>query len=159
VINVSSAAHRKSPIVFGNFSLKGIYTPDIGYAQSKTAKIHMANQIERLYSSQGLHALSLCPGGILGGAQQYDDPEKTKTRIEQVRHLLKNTAQGAATTVWAAVGKVWEGKGGRFLQNCGESEVLKEGSASSIGYAPHAFDKEAEEKLWKISCELIGEDI
>ena len=156
VVNVSSAAHRSSPVVFDNLNLKGIYTPDIGYAQSKTALIHMANEIDRLYGAEGLHALSLCPGGVLGGAQQYDDPEKTKARIQKVKHLLKNTAQGAATSVWAAVGKVWEGKGGKFLQNCGEARVLGEGPGESNGYAPHAFDEEAEKKLWKISCELVS---
>lgn len=156
MVNVSSAAHRKSPVVFDNLNLKGIYTPDIGYAQSKTALIHMSNEIERLYGAKGLHSLSLCPGGVLGGAQQFDDPEKTRVRVEQVRHLLKSTAQGAATTVWAAVGKVWEGKGGKFLQNCGERGVLEEDSAGSIGYAPYAFDEGAEKKLWKMSCGLVG---
>lgn len=119
----------------------------------------MANQIERLYGAQGLHALSLCPGGIISGAQRYDDPEKIKVRLEQIKHLLKNPAQGAATTVWAAVGKVWEGKGGKFLQNCGEAEVLGEGTVLSDGYAPHAFDEEAEKRLWKVSCELVGKGI
>jgi NAD(P)-dependent dehydrogenase (short-subunit alcohol dehydrogenase family) len=158
VVNVSSAAHRSSPVVFDNLNLKGIYTPDLGYAQSKTALIHMANEIERLYGAQGLHALSLCPGGVLGGAQQFDDPEWIKARYPKIKHLLKSPAQGAATSVWAAVGKVWEGKGGKFLQNCGESAELNEENGGSAGYAPHAFDKEAEKKLWKMSTELVGVD-
>lgn len=40
------------------------------YGQSKTANIHMANQIERLYGSQGLHGLSLHPGGIHTGLRR-----------------------------------------------------------------------------------------
>jgi NAD(P)-dependent dehydrogenase (short-subunit alcohol dehydrogenase family) len=160
VVNVSSGSHRRSPVVFSNLNLKGIYTPEIGYAQSKTANILMANQIERLYGAQGLHGLSLCPGAIISGAQRYDDPVRLKARLPQIRPVLKNAAQGAATTVWAAVGKVWEGKGGKFLENCTESGVLQEGSdILTGGYAPHSFDEEAEKKLWQVSCEIVGEGI
>jgi hypothetical protein len=104
--------------------------------------------------------LSLCPGAIISGAQRYDDPTRLKARLPQIRPVLKNAAQGAATTVWAAVGKVWEGKGGKFLENCTESGVLQEGSdILTGGYAPHSFDEEAEKKLWQVSCEIVGEGI
>ena len=154
---VSSNAHRKSPIIFDNLNMDGIYNPDIGYAQSKTANILMANQIERLYSAKGLHALSLCPGAIISGAQRHDDPARLQAAFERLKKTLKSTEQGAATTVWAAVGKVWEGKGGKYLQNCGESEMQKEGPVEQSGYAPHAFDEQAGKKLWEMSCEFVGE--
>jgi len=160
VINVSSKAFQRSAIVFDNINLKGIYTPEIGYAQSKTANILMANQIERLYGARGLHGLSLCPGAIISGAQRHDDPERMKKSLPLIKHFLKSPAQGAATTVWAAVGKVWEGKGGKFLENCSESKP-REGPGSVIdpGYAPHAFDEEAEKRLWQMSCEMDGEGL
>ena len=139
--------------------MEGIYNPDIGYAQSKTANILMANQIERLYSAKGLHALSLCPGAIISGAQRHDDPARLQAAFERLKKMLKSTEQGAATTVWAAVGKVWEGKGGKYLQNCGESKMQKEGTVEQSGYAPHAFDEQAGQKLWEMSCEFVGEGL
>ena len=156
MINVSSGSHRRSNIHFDNLNLKGIYTPDIGYAQSKTANILMANQIERLYGSKGVHGLSLCPGGIRSGAQRYDDPERLKAALKSIGHIVKNTEQGAATTVWAAVGKVWEGKGGKFLQDCAEGRPNTDGERHSAGYASYAFDEEAEKKLWEMSSDLVG---
>ena len=73
----------------------------------------MANEIERRYGSKGLHALSVHPGGIRTGLQTHvgDDIQK-KWDTPEVARRFKNTAQGAATTVYAALGKEWEGKGG-----------------------------------------------
>jgi NAD(P)-dependent dehydrogenase (short-subunit alcohol dehydrogenase family) len=105
--------------------LKGIYTPRLGYGQSKTANILMANQIERLYDASGVHSLAVNPGAIRGGAQRYDNPEDLAKSMANIKDILKNTAQGAATTIWAAVGKDSEGKGAKYLEDCedGHPEV------------------------------------
>ena len=63
VVNVSSTGHRYAEIQFDNFNLEGIYDPGHAYGQSKLANIYMANEIETRYGSQGLHGLSLHPGG------------------------------------------------------------------------------------------------
>jgi hypothetical protein len=34
--------------------------------------------------------------------------------------------QGAATTVWAAVSSTWEGKGGKYLTDCGVGAPAKD---------------------------------
>lgn len=64
VVIVSSAAHRFGSVHFDNISLQGEYKPFKAYAQSKTANIRAANEIDRRYNSQGLHAFSLHPGVI-----------------------------------------------------------------------------------------------
>ena len=67
---------------------------------------------------------------------------------------------------WAAVAKVWEGKGGKYLEDCREGEEFVNPEATdaeaqrnqqilSGGYFPHAFDEESEEKLWEVSCEMV----
>ena len=38
----------------------------VAYGQSKTANIWMANEIERRFGAQGLHALSVHPGELAG---------------------------------------------------------------------------------------------
>ena len=60
--------------------------------------------------------------------------------------------QGAATTVWAAVGKVWEGKGGVFLEDCQGREacLVPYGPGQEGGYAgnvPHAYDSVAAREI------------
>jgi len=159
IINVTSGSHRDSPINFFNLNLKGIYTPRLGYAQSKTANILMANQMERLYGSKGLHGLSVHPGCIITGAQRHDDPAVLKARLESDKTLmmvLKSTEQGAATTVWAAVAKVWEGKGARYLEDCREGVKEEMPDLVKGGYKSFCFDEEAERKLWDVSCEMVG---
>ncbi|KAF4614322.1 hypothetical protein G7Y89_g15414 [Cudoniella acicularis] len=106
VIMVSSGAHRTSNIYFDNVNLEGIYDPKIGYAQSKTANILVANQIERLYGNKGVHGLSVHPGSIPSKTQRYDDPKQLKELKKLMKDILKNYAQVAATQVWAAVGNV-----------------------------------------------------
>jgi NAD(P)-dependent dehydrogenase (short-subunit alcohol dehydrogenase family) len=169
---VTSGAHRNGLLNFSNLNLDGIYTPRLGYAQSKTANILMANQIERLYGPQGVHGLSVNPGVFRSGAQRYDDPKELERRIPELKNALKATAQGAATTVWAAVAKVLEGVGGKYLEDCREGkefalpemiegkkldgETERNWLILNGGYFPHAFDEEAEKKLWSVSCQMVG---
>lgn len=63
LVVVSSAGHRRGPPDFDDLLWeKREYEPLTAYCHSKTANIWMANEAERLYGSQGLHAVSLHPG-------------------------------------------------------------------------------------------------
>jgi NAD(P)-dependent dehydrogenase (short-subunit alcohol dehydrogenase family) len=160
VVNVSSTGHRMGQIHFDNLKLEGIYNPWLAYGQSKLSNIYMANEIERRYGQQhNLHAFSLHPGGIWTGLQVHVDPammEQWKANAETEKYM-KSTEQGAATTVWAALDKEWEGKGGRYLEDCSVSEPVEEGyEVTSPGYERYAYDEEKEGRLWKVSCELVG---
>lgn len=78
--------------------------------------------------------------------------------FDKFMHTFKSPAQGAATTVWAAVSPHFEGKnGGRYLADIGEQgPIAGDGGIATEGYAPHVYDAEAEEKLWKLSFEAVG---
>ncbi|KAI0412478.1 putative short-chain dehydrogenase [Xylaria grammica] len=161
VINVTSGAHRGSQIHFGNPNLDGAYAPRLAYSQSKTANILMANQIERLYGSLGIHGLSVHPGCIITNLQKHDlrTEEERDSFLRNnpvLQKVLKSTAQGAATQVWAAVAKVWEGEGAVYLEDCRKGHECEEPDLLNGGYKAFAFDQEAEEKLWDLSCQLVG---
>lgn len=68
---------------------------------------------------------------------------------------FKSPEQGAATTVWAAVSKDWEGKGGKYLEDCKVAEEKKSEDEWG-GVAPHAYDVEAAKRLWDVSMQLVG---
>ncbi|KAJ8130388.1 hypothetical protein O1611_g3241 [Lasiodiplodia mahajangana] len=164
VINVTSGAHRGSKINFDNPNLEGVYNPRLAYSQSKTADILMANQIERLYGPLGIHGLSVHPGCIITNLQKHDirTPEERDEYLRSnpvLQKILKSTAQGAATQVWAAVAKVWEGKGAIYLEECREGHECEEPDLLNGGYKAYVFDKEAEEKLWDMSCQLVGRTV
>jgi NAD(P)-dependent dehydrogenase (short-subunit alcohol dehydrogenase family) len=114
VVAVSSLGHRYFAPKMDNLMLKGEYDANHAYAHSKTANIWFANEIERKYGNQGLHAFSLHPGGIWSGLQVHVPSEELEgwKASSMVQNYMKSPAQGAATTVWAAIAKVWEGKGG-----------------------------------------------
>jgi len=118
----------------------------------------MANQIERLYGKQGLHGLAVSPGAIRSRAQRYDDPEHLEKQLVVLKNILKSTSQGAATQVWAAVGKELEGKGALYLEDCAMGKEAAGDDIISGGYAPFAFNEEAEKKLWDLSCKMVGID-
>jgi hypothetical protein len=75
-----------------------------------------------------------------------------------VEKYMKSTEQGAATTVLAAIGKEYEGVGGKYLEDCGEWGPVKEGEyyPFDFGYGEHAFDEEKEARLWKESLKMVG---
>ncbi|KAH8748450.1 hypothetical protein F5883DRAFT_582624 [Diaporthe sp. PMI_573] len=161
VVAVSSVAHLRGGINARddyNFE-KSEYTPWVAYAQSKTANIYMANELERRYGSQGLHGLSLHPGGIMTplakhlSTAELEDAGKDENFLKQT----KSPEQGAATTVWAAIGKQLEGRGGIYLAECAEAPPSQDESSDfGSGYAKHAYDSDAEGRLWRDSLRLVG---
>jgi hypothetical protein len=73
-----------------------------------------------------------------------------------VEAMMKSTEQGAATTVIAAVGKEFEGRGRLFLEDAEESTLTQSDNAlAGHGFAKYAFDKENEKQLWEDSLKLV----
>ncbi|KAL2672594.1 hypothetical protein Neosp_013307 [[Neocosmospora] mangrovei] len=154
VVNVSSTSHVMGGInASDNYNFeKGSYDPWVSYAQSKTANIYMANEINRRYQTKSLYATSLHPGGIMTSIGQ-NIPEAEMEKMGEdpdFFNQIKSPAQGAATTVWAAVGKEWAHKGGGAKESKGENPM------TASGYAKHAYDAEEEARLWKDSLKLVG---
>ncbi|KAH8803532.1 short-chain dehydrogenase/reductase-like protein [Xylogone sp. PMI_703] len=160
VVNLSSSGHRVHGINDSdNYDFqKGDYDPWVAYGQSKTANIYMANEIERRYGPKGLHATAVHPGAINTPLLKYMDPEVLQKAVETLgAGKIKSIEQGAATTVWAAAGKEWANRGGRFLEDISEAKPgPDDGDANGKGYVPHAYDPEKEARLWKDSLKLVG---
>jgi len=133
------------------------------YSNSKLANIYMANEIERGYGSEGLHALSLHPGGIFTNLARYLGPEFAEGLManEKMVRVLKSLEQGAATTVLAAVGMEWEGKGGMYLEDCEKARRgVDDYDAFGTGFVSQTYDQANEEGLWKDSLRIVGmEDV
>lgn len=163
VVNVSSMGHHHSPgglsdpAVWQNINFeKTPYDARIAYGRSKTANILHANQIERLYGSDpnhAVHAFSLHPGGITTNLWRHygASPEENYKN-----GIWKSPEQGAATTVWCAVADIWEGKSGRYCEDCQESfPDPPNRKMEERGYAPWTRDKKAEERLWAESEKMV----
>ncbi|KAF5664672.1 WW domain-containing protein [Fusarium denticulatum] len=161
VVNLSSSAHHVASInESGDYNFeKTKYNEWVSYGQSKTANIYMANEIERRYGSRGLHATSLNPGGIATGLTQHVDPAMLQAmqQDEALFRTMKSPEQGAATTVWAAIGQEWEKKGGEYLADCGRTTRGNDKhEITGAGFAGHAYDPENEARLWNDSLKMVG---
>jgi len=149
VVNVTSGAHGLAQIDFDNINLEGCYNPRKAYAQSKAANVLMANEIERRFGQRGIHGLSVHPGVIRTGLTRHLPADVAEKLFEGVGTDMKSPEQGAATQVWAAVGKVWEGKGGKYLANVAEQSVSTDNKFVDGSYAEYAFDEGVAKKLWE----------
>ena len=69
---------------------------------------------------------------------------------------FKSVEQGAATSVWAVTAPELEGRGGRYLEDCNEGLPATPGDRIS-GWAPHARDPEAAQRLWEVSERLLDQ--
>lgn len=161
VVLVSSASHRSTTLLpSDNYNFeKGDYVPGIAYASSKLANVYTANEIERRYGAGGLHGLSLHPGAIDSEISRHVGQEfvaKIMSNPDLIS-VLKSPEQGAATTILAAIGKEWEGKGGKYLEDCEEAQRGEDdGSNFSVGWVKQTYDPESEARLWKDSLKIVG---
>ena len=166
VINLSSAGHRFCDIKFTSKAELDSWNKGEGYdkwqayGSAKSANIHMANSISRMYGDQNLHGLSVHPGGINTelGRHLTEEDYKMFGDWDRMMKIFKSPAQGAATTVWAAVSPHFEGaNGGRYLADVGECEPrAPDAGVADPGYSEWAYDDDKADKLWKISCEVVG---
>lgn len=160
VVFLSSIAHRYSEVLFDNLNLDNAYDKWKAYGQSKCALLWAANEIDRRYASQGLRAFSVQPGGVMTGLVQHMSEDEIQGLDDPgLAPQFKNSEQGAATSVWAAISKSLVGKGGRYLEDV---QIAKEYDPSegqwAPGYFPYAYSPEKEKKLWDISLSLVGVD-
>lgn len=161
VVIVASSAHRAASLGRGgSYRLEqGEYSHEAAYNNSKLAAVHLANKIDRLYGSQGLHATSLHPGAIHTAISRHLPPESVEAILKNphVGKILKSAQQGAATTVWAAVSKNWETKGGKYLENCTEAERgVDDGEVFGVGWVEQTYSVKEEDRLWEDSLKLVG---
>jgi NAD(P)-dependent dehydrogenase (short-subunit alcohol dehydrogenase family) len=166
VVVLSSSAHRRSDMHFEDLNYQHRpYDKWEAYGQSKTANALFAVGLTRHFGSQGITANAVNPGGTHTGLQDQLSREDLLALgwIDQQGHdtsHFKTPEQGAATSIWAAVGHELEGIGGRYLENCQEATPYdSRGERAGIpfhGYMPYALDPDRAERLWTVSQELVG---
>ncbi|KAI0868216.1 putative short-chain dehydrogenase [Hypoxylon argillaceum] len=160
VIWVTSSAHRHAtsrPDLSDIGMLSGRYEPHVAYGQSKTAMVWAANRLDRAYGPRGVRSVSVHPGGIFTNLSQFMTADELAAFTESpaIVREMKDAAQGAATQVWAAAAPVWEGKGGKFLEDVQVAAPMAEvSSVLGGGYGAHAYDPESEDRLWELSLEM-----
>jgi NAD(P)-dependent dehydrogenase (short-subunit alcohol dehydrogenase family) len=159
IVAVSSAAHRRSPVVFEDIHFeRRAYDPWLAYGQSKTANVLFAVEAARRWADDGITANALMPGGIVTNLQRYMDPAVVAgwSRGEGTGGMvLKTLEQGAATSVLLATSPELAGVSGRYFEDCNEARVVANDSDGSTGVRAYAVDSAAAKRLWEVSLEML----
>ena len=163
IVSLTSLGHRRSDVHFDDLDFhRRPYDPWLAYGQSKTANVLFAVGLTQRFVCDGIVANAVHPGGIMTGLQKHV-PREEQIRlgwIDQSGILhprLKNTEQGAATSIWAAVAPALEGLGGHYLEDCEIAEPWSDDKPMS-GVKPYALDPDRAQRLWSVSVKLIERD-
>lgn len=151
VVSVSSTGHHWSAFDFDDPNFEQTpYDPLKAYGRAKTANALFAVELDRRYRDQGVRAFSLMPGAIMTNLGRSMTPEVREqlgvTPEKAAQFTWKTAEQGAATSVWAAVGKELDGHGGLYLEDCNEAVPNEPGTRG--GVKPWAIDPTDAAKLW-----------
>ncbi|AZI43544.1 SDR family NAD(P)-dependent oxidoreductase [Deinococcus psychrotolerans] len=161
VVALSSIGHRRSNILLDDLNLeRRPYDKWEAYGNAKTANALFALGLNDRYAKRGVTANSVHPGGIMTGLQKHMPMEEQRAmgwmdEEGNLNPVFKSTEQGAATSVWAAVGKELEGVGGLYLEDVQEA-VPFEPAAPYSGYQPYLRDHASADKLWEASEKMVG---
>jgi NAD(P)-dependent dehydrogenase (short-subunit alcohol dehydrogenase family) len=174
VVNVSSFGHQIAPFNFDdpNF-INREYETLQGYGQSKTANNLFSVELDHRGKAFGVRAFSLHPGSVNGTDlgriapmalfQQLGTHDAAGNIFPEVAARLKNTAQGAATSVWCATSPQLNDLGGVYCEDVDiaqldESNIAHDYSdpSSLRGVKPYSLAAENAKKLWKLSGEMTG---
>ncbi|MFG1923019.1 SDR family NAD(P)-dependent oxidoreductase [Cryptosporangium sp. NPDC048952] len=160
VVNVSSEAHRAGGIRWDDPHFTAGYRPFLAYAQSKTANILFAVELDRRWSDAGIRGYAVHPGMVvgteLGSSMPADKAHETNRRMGLIDDAgnpvidpardQKTPQQGASTIVFAATSPSLADAGGVYLK---DNDVTSD-------VAPHAVDPRAAARLWDLSEQLIA---
>jgi NAD(P)-dependent dehydrogenase (short-subunit alcohol dehydrogenase family) len=161
LVSLSSIGHRRSGVNFEdpNYNERP-YDKWEAYGQAKTANSLFAVGFDKRFRDHGVNANAVMPGGIMTPLQRHMTLDEQRAmgwldENDKPREGFKSTEQGAATSVWAAVGDELEGVGGLYLEDCNQAVPWSQERPWS-GVMPHALDPEAAERLWDLSAKITG---
>jgi len=161
LVSLSSIGHRRGGVNFDDPHYRSRpYDKWEAYGQAKSANALFAVGYHQRFKDQGVSANAVMPGGIMTPLQRHLPREEMiafgwMDEAGAINDRFKSTEQGAATSVWAAVGPELEGVGGLYLENCAEATPFNP-QVPFEGVMPHALDPEGADRLWALSQTTVG---
>lgn len=184
VIIVSSRAQSWNGVDFDDFNFeRKEYDPRMAYAQSKTADILLAVELDKRGAKDGVRAFAVHPGLVPGTSLgrfvmknvtlqkiasfamnelQVTRLISTKNRLAAKLHgekeydYFKTVNQGAASILWAATSPLLKNQGGVFIEDSNIGTAVSEASTSKFGVRPWSIEPAESRRLWELGENLIG---
>ncbi|ELK32550.1 Retinol dehydrogenase 12 [Myotis davidii] len=143
VVNLSSVVHIAGKIRFHDLQGEKRYSRGFAYCHSKLANVLFTRELAKKLQGTGVTTYSVHPGIV---------------RSELVRHsflmcllwrlfspFLKSAREGAQTSLHCALAEGLEPLSGKYFSDCKRAWV-----------SPRARNNQTAERLWAVSCELLG---
>jgi retinol dehydrogenase-14 len=143
ILTVSSGAHARGRIDFGDLQGERNYSGQRAYSQSKLANVMFTYELARRLPGTGVTATVLHPGVVRTSFGAEDQTAYLAVMIGVARLFMKTPAQGAGTSIYLASSPEVEGITGRYFVN------RKPKTSSKASY-----DTAAAARLWQVSADL-----
>jgi NAD(P)-dependent dehydrogenase (short-subunit alcohol dehydrogenase family) len=159
IVNVGSLGHVLGDINWESTDFNKGTTYDVwsAYAQAKTANALFTVALRSKLVKKGIQSWTLNPGSIATNLQKFMTPELLAEGVARYsgpgseRPALKNVQEGCATSLRAALDpSLVEKNGSCYLFDCQVIEV-------GLNLKGWAMDKDAAERLWAMSEEMVGQ--
>jgi retinol dehydrogenase-14 len=145
ILTVSSAAHGRGRIDFGDLQGEQNYSGQRAYSQSKLANVMFTYELARRLDGTGVTATVLHPGVVRTSFGAEDQAAYLAVMIGVAHLFMKTPAQGADTPIYLASSPQVEGITGRYFVN------RKPKTSSKASY-----DTAGAARLWQVSADLAG---
>ena len=171
VVNVSSGAQRFGRIRWDDPDFTNDYDSRAAYAQSKTANVLFAVELDRRWAADGIRGYAVHPGVVVGtklngtagepALRRMGLIDDTGTPIIDPAVGKKTPSQGASTIVFAATSPLLAGIGGVYLEDNDISPLDDEPRQLTAECIPaevasHSLDPASAERLWAMSERLLA---
>ena len=171
VVNVSSGAQRFGGIRWDDPNFTSGYDSRAAYAQSKTANVLFAVELDRRWAADGIRGYAVHPGVVVGtklNSSAGGDALRRMGLIDEAGQPIidpatgkKTPSQGASTVVFAAASPMLAGIGGVYLKDNDISPLDDEPRQLTARCIPaevvsHSIDPASAERLWALSGRLLN---
>ena len=142
VVNVSSGAHRRFPLNFGDLESRNDYEVWAVYSRSKLMNILFTRELARRLAGTAVTVNALSPGLVHTefGVKDGMGPEQ-----QELMNRGDAPEHGARTSIYLATSAEVEGATGGYHSNAAPAEV-----------ADIAKDESMDARLWEISAKMVG---
>lgn len=145
IVMVSSVLHMFAKFDIDNLNFEKWFGMHQVYSYSKLANILTAHVLARKLKGTGVTVNSLHPGTVLTDIWRRL-PGVQKTLFTFIgKHFMKNSVEGAQTSIYLAVSEEVEGVSGRYFVDCKVAHMAKA-----------AKDDDLADKLWEKSEVMVG---
>ncbi|KAF3836023.1 hypothetical protein F7725_028581, partial [Dissostichus mawsoni] len=141
IVVVASVAHTWTGLRLDDINSERSYDTMKAYGQSKLANVMFARSLAKQYR---VSVFSLHPGVVQSDLWRHQH-QCIQVAVKIFRIFTKTTLEGAQTTIYCAVESGLESQSGGYFSDCAPARCSRAAS-----------DDETAQKLWEISCNLLG---